>query len=262
MNAAVPLLPHSGHGHRAAIGFDPRALRRITAMALRYRWRMLLAVVATALAATSQIVIPQLIGTAVDQVMGLLAGAPSNEAAGRVGLTDTAYLLLGVAVLRGMFTMTQNYLGEAVGHLIASDLRLAYYARLQRLSFSYHDRVHTGELITRGILDIEGVRMWVSTGLLRGVLLCILLFGGAWMLFTVDWPLALLIPRVRDKAGQTCGASATRRIAEGGRTCGPRPSHLDIRSCQDGGGWTLIAAVSVRQALEPCCRVFPGGGQS
>ena len=192
MNAAVPLLPHSGHGHRAAIGFDPRALRRITAMALRYRWRMLLAVVATALAATSQIVIPQLIGTAVDQVMGLLAGAPSNEAAGRVGLTDTAYLLLGVAVLRGMFTMTQNYLGEAVGHLIASDLRLAYYARLQRLSFSYHDRVHTGELMTRGILDIEGVRMWVSTGLLRGVLLCILLFGGAWMLFTVDWPLALL----------------------------------------------------------------------
>ena len=67
MNAAVPLLPNSGHGHRAAVGFDAHALTRITAMALRYRWRMLLAVVATALTATTQIVIPKLIGTAVDQ---------------------------------------------------------------------------------------------------------------------------------------------------------------------------------------------------
>ncbi len=192
MSAAVPLLPHSGHGHRAAIGFNPHALARISAMALRYRWRMLFAVVATALAATTQIVIPQLIGTAVDQVRGLLAAVADNEAAVQVGLADTAYLLLGAAVLRGTFTMSQNYLGEAVGHLIAYDLRLSYYARLQRLSFSYHDRVHTGELMTRGILDIEGVRMWVSTGLLRVVLLSILLFGGAWMLFTVDRPLALV----------------------------------------------------------------------
>ncbi len=192
MNAAVPLVPHSGHGHRVAVGFDPRSLRRITAMALRYRWRMLLAVTATALTAATQIVIPTLIGTAVDQARGLLASAADSEAAVQAGLASTAGLLLGVAVLRGIFTMTQNYLGESVGHLIAYDLRLAYYARLQRLSFSYHDRVHTGELMTRGILDIEGVRMWVSTGLLRAVLLSILLIGGAWMLFTVDWPLALL----------------------------------------------------------------------
>jgi ATP-binding cassette subfamily B multidrug efflux pump len=192
MSAEVPLLPHAGHGRRAAIGFDVRTLTRITAMALRYRWRMLFAVIATVLAAIAQIVIPKLIGTGVDQARGLLASAAESEAAVQAGLTHTAYLLLGAAALRGLFTMSQNYLGEAVGHLIAHDLRLSYYARLQRLSFSYHDRVHTGELMTRGILDIEGARMWVSTGVLRAVLLSILLFGGAWMLFTVDWVLALL----------------------------------------------------------------------
>ncbi len=190
--AAVPLLPRSGHGHRSAVGFDPRTLTRVTAMAFRYRWRLLLAVLATALAAITQIVIPQLIGTAVDQARGLLSSAAGSEAVIQAGLAETAFFLLGAAALRGAFTMTQNYLGEAIGHLIAYDLRLAYYSRLQRLSFSYHDRVHTGELMTRGILDIEGVRMWVSTGVLRAVLLSILLFGGAWMLITVDWPLALL----------------------------------------------------------------------
>lgn len=188
----APLLPRSGHGHRAAIGFAPRTLTRITAMALHYRWRLLLAVLATMLAAITQIVIPQLIGFAVDQVRVLVASAADDQVSLRAGLAGTAFSLLGATALRGVFTMTQNYLGEAIGHLIAYDLRLAYYARLQRLSFSYHDRVHTGELMTRGILDIEGVRMWVSTGLLRAVLLSILLFGGGWMLFTVDWPLALL----------------------------------------------------------------------
>ena len=191
-DAGVPLLPQSGRGHRAAIGFDPRTLRRVTAMAMRYRWRMLLAVIATALAAITQIVIPQLIGDAVDRTGALLAGAARDESAARAGLAATAYLLLGAAVLRGLFTMSQNYLGEAVGHYIAHDLRLAFYSRLQRLSFSYHDRVHTGELMSRGILDVEGVRMWVSTGVLRAVLLSILLFGGAWMLFSVDVILALL----------------------------------------------------------------------
>lgn len=214
VKVVVPLLPHSGRGHRAAVGFDARALTRITAMALRYRWRMLFAVVATALAAITQIIIPQLIGTAVDQARSLLASAADNEAAVQAGLAVTAYLLLGAAVLRGLFTMSQNYVGEAVGHLIAHDLRLAYYARLQRLSFSYHDRVHTGELMTRGILDIEGVRMWVSTGVLRAVLLSILLFGGAWMLFTVDWPLAFLtlsfVPLVG--AGATIGRLKLRTL--------------------------------------------------
>jgi ATP-binding cassette, subfamily B, multidrug efflux pump len=188
----VSLLPDAGHGHRAAIGFDPQTLTRITAMAMRYRWRMLFAVLATALAASTQIVIPKLIGTAVDQARGLLSVVADSEAAVQSGLAHTAYLLLAIAVLRGFLTMSQNYLGEAVGHLVAHDLRLAYYARLQRLSFSYHDRVHTGELMTRGILDVEGARMWVSTGVLRAVLLSILLFGGAWMLFSVDRVLALL----------------------------------------------------------------------
>jgi len=188
----VTLLPRSAHGARSAVGFDPHTLARVSAMALRHRWRMLVALVATVLAAITQIVIPQLIGGAVDQTRSLLASAAENQVVVQGELATTAYLLVAAAAVRGALTMSQNYLGEAIGHLIANDLRLSYYSQLQRLSFSYHDRVHTGELMTRGILDIEGVRMWVSTGVLRAVLLSILLIGGGWMLFTVDGPLALL----------------------------------------------------------------------
>ena len=78
------------------------------------------------------------------------------------------------ASLRGLFTMVQNYYGESVGHHVGYELRLAFYEKIQRLSFGFHDRVHTGDLITIGMLDLEGVRMFFSTGIVRLVLLTVL----------------------------------------------------------------------------------------
>src|SRR3546814_11510082 len=45
--------------------------------------------------------------------------------------------------------------------------------------------------MTRGILDIEGVRLWVDTGGLRSILLTVLIGGGAVVLFRNDAGLAL-----------------------------------------------------------------------
>lgn len=63
-------------------------------------------------------------------------------------------LLLVASIGRGIFTMLHNYYGEAVGHHTAYELRLAVYEKIQRLSFSYHDKVHTGDLITVGMIDL------------------------------------------------------------------------------------------------------------
>lgn len=173
---------------------DAQVLRRITAMAFRHRARMAVAVAATVLAAGFQLLVPQYLGQAVDQARGLLAGAAAGETArahAEHALLVTAALLFGAAVARGVFTMLQNYQGEAVGQLIGYRLRLDYYRKLQTLSLSWHDRVHTGDLMTRGILDIEGVRLWVDTGVLRSILLTVLIGGGAVVLFRNDPVLAL-----------------------------------------------------------------------
>ena len=157
-------------------------------MAFRFRARMTVAIVATVLAGVAQLAIPILIGDAVDQAQSLLVGA--DPSAARTALTYISVWLLAASIIRGLLTMTQNYQGEAVGHLLAHELRLECYTKLQHLSFSYHDRVHTGELMTRGILDIEGTRMWVHTGILRAFLLVILLIGGAALLYSMDVLLA------------------------------------------------------------------------
>jgi len=169
---------------------DFKILRRVLGMALRYPRGMAIAVGTTVVAALFQLLIPQYLGQAVDTAQGLLAGG--DEAAARGALWHAAALLLGASVLRGLFTMWHNYQGEAVGQRIAYDLRMAYYAQLQRLSFGFHDRVHTGELITRGMLDIEGIRMVINAGLIRLVLFTILVGAGAMLLLSREPVLGLI----------------------------------------------------------------------
>ena len=88
--------------------------------------------------------------------------------------------------------MLQNYHGEAIGHCIGYELRLAFYKNIQRLSFGFHDRVHTGDLITRGMLDLEGVRMFISTGIVRLVMLIVLIGGATLLMLKTDLLLTIL----------------------------------------------------------------------
>ncbi|RWO26643.1 MAG: ABC transporter ATP-binding protein [Mesorhizobium sp.] len=178
------------HVAEASWGKGLSTLLRIVRMTLRHPWQVAITIVSTFIAATLQLFIPRLLGRAIDQAQGVLtAGAgPAAERA----LWDTALALLVVSILRGLFTMAQNYYGEAVGHRTGYELRLAFYEKIQRLSFSFHDRVHTGDLITLGLLDLDGVRMFFSTGILRVVLLGVLIGVGAYLLISTDLVLGLL----------------------------------------------------------------------
>lgn len=156
-------------------------------MTFRYPIRVTLALVATVAAVLMQLSIPVILGRAVDQTQAM---ADSGEDRGV--LIATALALLGVSIARGLFTLVQNYAAESVGHALARDLRNAVYEKIQRLPFSFHDRTHSGDLITVGMLDLEGVRMYFSTALVRTVLLTLLIGIGAWLLLSTDLMLGAL----------------------------------------------------------------------
>jgi ATP-binding cassette subfamily B protein len=180
-------------------------------MALLYRWRLVFGLIAIFLASGFQLAIPILIGSSVDAALGLengdlriansavvasiesvtdIFGEGSNPA--KTALIIIAVLLFIASVGRGLSAMFQNYMGESVGQSIGYELRMLYYEKLQRLSFSYHAGVHTGDLITRGIVDVEGVRMFVQTALLRSVFLVVLIGTGMYLMLSQDLVLGLI----------------------------------------------------------------------
>ena len=167
------------------------AVMRILRMATRYRWRLGIGVVCTVIAANFQLLIPQFLGDAVDTAQGLLASPAADPEAAKAALAWAAMMLLISGIARGLFTMIHNYQGEAIGQSIGYQLRLAYFEKLQRMSFAYHDHVHSGDLMTRGMLDIEGIRRFVDGAMLRTIVLVILVTYGGYHLISIDWVLGL-----------------------------------------------------------------------
>ncbi len=127
--------------------------------------------------------IPDLTGRAIDLALG------SGQT---VLLVFTASGIAIAGILRGVLNYGQTYLAEALSQHVAYDLRNMMYNRLQKLSYAFHDRSQTGQLMSRATSDVEGVRMFVGFALLRGVYFFVLLIAIAVVLFIINWKLALI----------------------------------------------------------------------
>lgn len=97
-----------------------------------------------------------------------------------------------LALAKGVFYYYQQTLAAQVGQRTVAHLRADLYGHLQRLSFSFHDRRRTGDLLARLTSDIRFLRdIFVSLPVsLTGELL--LLVAMTAVMFAMDWRLALL----------------------------------------------------------------------
>src|SRR5213082_1445076 len=104
----------------------------------------------------------------------------------------TSLGLLGVAIVRDSFTFTQSYWSERASQGAAYDMRNAIFTRLEHLRFSYHDKAHTGQLMTRVTNDVETVRAFTGNGILQLLNAVVMLIGSATILLITNWKLALV----------------------------------------------------------------------
>jgi len=191
----------------------PRAIRYL----LRYRREAALAYGAMLVATLAQLAVPQLVQNILDAVTrGLIAsgvlGLPAQIqtlAAQRLGLSleqltqnrdgaqsallSAGGLIVAFALVRGAFAFTQAYMGERVSQSVAFDLRNELFAKIQRLSFSYHDRHRTGQLMVRATDDVEKVRMFIGQGLLMALQSLVLMTGTLIILSLTNLRLMLII---------------------------------------------------------------------
>jgi ATP-binding cassette subfamily B multidrug efflux pump len=122
-----------------------------------------------------------------DQLSAQLA---ANKAGAPNLLITSIIAILIFAALRGVFAFLQAYWAEKNSQSVAYDLRNDLYAKIQKLSFSYHDKNQTGQLMVRATDDVEKVRLFIGQGLLQLVGAVILLTGTVILLFTTNVTLA------------------------------------------------------------------------
>ena len=163
-------------------------LIRIFKMCFKYKRLISLGFIGVAGLVGSQLWLPYLLGTSVDRAYEKIS-TDSNDLN---ILWILASLIIFVSILRGFFAFMLQYNGEKIANGISADLRNNFHNKLQSQTYKYHDRIHTGNLMSRGILDIEGVKMFVTTGLLRTFEIMTLIFFGSYLLLRTDLQIGLI----------------------------------------------------------------------
>ncbi len=107
-------------------------------------------------------------------------------------LVIIALAIVATALGRGLFAYGQQFMAEWIAQRVAYDIRNKIYNHLQNLSFAYHDKAQTGQIMSRATQDVEGVRLFVSMGVIRLVYIVILLIGTVIMMAWTNWLLALI----------------------------------------------------------------------
>lgn len=108
-------------------------------------------------------------------------------------IINLALLMVGISIGGGIFLFLQGYLGETVSQGIAFDLRNELFAKIQRLSFSYHDRSQTGQLMTRATSDVEILRGFIGQGFFALINSILLIVGITIIMLLMNWQLTVIL---------------------------------------------------------------------
>jgi ATP-binding cassette subfamily B protein len=123
-------------------------------------------------------------------VLGWLGDLSGGTQAGLIGVLVGA--IVAIAMLSGAAYFQQSVASAKAGQRIVADLRRSLYSHLHQLSFSFHDRRRTGDLLVRLTSDIRMLRMALVKLPVELSESTLLILGMSIVMLVMDWQLALM----------------------------------------------------------------------
>ncbi len=160
-----------------------RVVFRLTKYAFRHKRYLVGAYAAMVASTLSAMVIPRILGDAIDEA--LASGVQSR-------LLLLAATIVLFSLLRGVFSFGQRYLSESLSQRSAYDLREDFFKKLQGMSFGFFDKEQTGDLMSKATQDVEAVRMFISMGMVRGLSIFVMVGAVSVLMALTNWRLAIV----------------------------------------------------------------------
>lgn len=110
--------------------------------------------------------------------------------------SDTEFLqgvfwtILGWAVFKGVFRYLQRWWIVAVSRYVENELKQELFEQLTRLSFRFHARSRSGDVVSRLTSDVENIRMFLGPGVMYTLGALVMVPASMALLFTLNAPLA------------------------------------------------------------------------
>jgi ATP-binding cassette, subfamily B, bacterial len=101
--------------------------------------------------------------------------------------------ILGLALLRFLFSFGRRYSTNYLGHIVEYRLRKALFEKMLALHHGFYDEASTGELISRATNDLRVVRSFVGWGMFQLFVSLLTLVVVSAALLYLNAPLALIV---------------------------------------------------------------------
>jgi ATP-binding cassette subfamily B protein len=168
----------------------PTILRLFGLLKKYWKW-VVITYIFLILSMATSLAVPQIIRVAMDNALHI------NTQTGQVTGNQSMLIyyglaIIGLQVLKGILTYGQSFLGEFIGQKVAYDLRNRMYDRIQRLSFAFHDKAQTGQLMSRATQDVESIRMFVAMGSIRVIYVFTTFISILIIMILINWSLTLV----------------------------------------------------------------------
>ena len=173
--------------------FDIRHLKRSLVYAAKYKKRIAISLILSALGSVIGLLSPLIVQNAIDNYM-----IPVDQASAVAPDDRVKYIILsGAAVLACIivsviFAKIRSVMMTKVGQDIVYDIRKDLFEHMQRLSFEYYDSRPHGKILTRIINYINAISDLMTNGLINFILEIINLVFITIFMFFVNWQLALV----------------------------------------------------------------------
>jgi len=155
-------------------------LRRLLPVVLAHRRLLIASVAAAVVSVLAMVAVPAVTSRAIDEAL-IGRDAP---------LWPFVAAIVGLGAVRGVLAYAYRYGLYSMAYRIETDLRAIVYRHLSALSFSFYDRVQSGQLISRANSDIRSVQLFLAFAPLISVSI-LSFFVALGIMLTISVPLTL-----------------------------------------------------------------------
>lgn len=139
------------------------------------------------------------LGAACDIWLTVLIGDGLNRLRGtddQTFLKGLFWALVAVGAARGLLRFLQRWWIVGVSRVVERDLKQDLFDKLVSLSFNFHNRSRSGDVVSRLTMDVENVRMFLGPGMMYVAGAVVMVPGSIAVLLTIQPALALsmLVP--------------------------------------------------------------------
>lgn len=176
-----------------------KELKRLNKFFIKYKYRLLLGVLFITASNVFSVFIPHLTGQAIDLIKENSSLYTVIKGVSDTGLFENQFinsiifigaLILGSALLRGVFLYLTRQTIIVMSRFIEYDMKNEIFSHYQQLPISFYRSHNTGDLMNRISEDVSKVRMYIGPAIMYGLNLIVLFALTITKMYSVNSTLA------------------------------------------------------------------------